>query len=68
MRDNTRSNGSVIRFPGWCNTRPLLFQLAQHRAIAYLETGCESGELAFRAFDLSGPRPLTALQDGRFGT
>jgi len=62
------SNGAVTRFPGWCNTRPLLLQFAHHRAIAYLENGCENGELTFRVFDLSEHLPLTVLEDGRYGT
>jgi hypothetical protein len=62
------SKDSAVRLPGWCNENPLLLQFARHRAIAYLTTGCEGGELTFNVFDLSGPEPLVVLQDGRFGT
>jgi hypothetical protein len=62
------SKDSAVLLPGWCNGRPLLLQFARHRIVAYVTGGCDNGEFAFNAFDLSGPLPRVVLQDGRFGT
>lgn len=58
----------VQKMPGWCNTPPVLIESTGRRYVAYVTQGCEGGEQVFRAFGVNGPRALTALEDGRFGS